>query len=202
MTHGFEKIQFMKALSALGNVCGVSLDDFLIDRYVERLEKYGYREVTARICRLIDNPPANRRIPSPGEIAAFFGEVNVSDEDLARDAAARIKGAVSRFGYPNWEEARRHIGALGERIVLMMGGWNNVCDYKTEHDLDVALAQAREWAKVHVKKDRAGIAELPPSLPSLTEGRGYDNDRSGKLTLLANVDAKLPPSTTTPEAKK
>lgn len=106
------------------------------------------------------------RFPSIDQIKAKCGVEELSDEDLARDAIARIRHAIGRYGYPNWEAAAEYIGSVGRHVVQMMGGWNEVCGFETYKELDFALTQAREYAKVAIKKSRSGALEAKPELPS------------------------------------
>jgi len=51
------------------------------------------------------------------------------DKDtLARITAMNILGAIPKFGYCNWTEAKVYIGELGVKVVDRFGGWPTVCE--------------------------------------------------------------------------
>jgi len=105
------------------------------------------------------------KFPSIDKIKAKCGVVDLSDEELARDAIARIRDAVGRFGYNNWDRASEYIGSVGQHLVKIMGGWDEVCAFACYKELDFALTQAREYAKVAIKKSNSGFLTQVPNFP-------------------------------------
>ncbi len=73
--------------------------------------------------------PANRTFPLPAQIREIVNpEEFVSVETKARETAARICGAVSKFGWNNWAEAKNYIGPEGWAVVDRIGGWQHICE--------------------------------------------------------------------------
>lgn len=127
------------------------------------------------------------RFPSIDQIKTKCGIVQLTDEEIARDAIQRIRHAVGRFGSPNWEQAKEYIGSVGVHCVHVMGGWENVCSFQSYEELDFALVQGREYLKTAVKKDRAGNLSMPPELPSKsTEFSKLISDLANKAIPVAN----------------
>jgi len=109
--------------------------------------------------------PKNKFDPLPSQIREIVQPV-VTDDSLAKDAAARISGAVSKFGHTNPDEARKYIGELGWRVVTMVGGWSHICrELGVNLSENTSYAQWRDLAKALIEKQRAGTLDLPPALP-------------------------------------
>lgn len=80
--------------------------------------------------------PKNRAFPLPAQIRDIVDPVE-TPEERAREIAARIEGAIVRFGHPNEAEARHHIGDEGWSIVQRYGGWSHLC---ANHGLSITPA--------------------------------------------------------------
>lgn len=99
------------------------------------------------------------RPPLPAEIRGMLTGEN--EEDKSIEIAAKIVGAVSKFGYTNPTLARENIGEIGwEAMTQMFGSWPALCEnLKTNHVVGVQ-AQLRELCKVLVRKSgRIGQTE-------------------------------------------
>jgi len=73
--------------------------------------------------------PKNRTFPLPAQIREIVApDQHIDAEALAREVAARIVGAVTKFGWPNGRAAREFIGEEGWRIVELQGGWSHICE--------------------------------------------------------------------------
>lgn len=73
--------------------------------------------------------PANKTFPLPAQIRELVnpGEF-IGAEVQAREIAARIIGAISKFGWNNGREAQVYIGPIGWSVVLSSGGWSKLCE--------------------------------------------------------------------------
>lgn len=72
--------------------------------------------------------PANRAFPLPAQIRELVNpEEFISPEAQAREIAARIVGAITKFGWPNGAAAENYIGPVGWQAVQRAGGWNYLC---------------------------------------------------------------------------
>jgi hypothetical protein len=68
------------------------------------------------------------RHPLPADIRDIVApEQNISSEAVAREIAARITGAVVKFGWPNANAAESFIGPEGWAAVQRQGGWSHLC---------------------------------------------------------------------------
>lgn len=87
------------------------------------------------------------RFPLPAEIRQMV-QPSVDPDSAAREIAARICGAVPKFGWARGQDAREYIGEVGWEIVQRQGGWSYICE-----NLGLTLnpsafqAQVRDQAK-------------------------------------------------------
>jgi len=90
------------------------------------------------------------KFPMPAQIIAIMCP-EPSEENLAREIASKISQAVTKFGWPNADDAKNYIGEIGWRVVERRGGWSYICQ-----NLGVSIdpmtfeAQSRELAKVAI----------------------------------------------------
>lgn len=159
------EMRFLEVLRALASMTKTELTPYMIARYDAELKTFGYDKVVQALDQFFDDIGTHGKFPSINQIKAKLGAVTFSDEEVARDAISRIRYAIGRFGHNNWDLAKDHIGTLGEHIVQTMGGWETVCSFSSYDDLDFALVQAREYAKVAIKKGNAGKLDEAPALP-------------------------------------
>ena len=128
------------------------MDDSALALYLNSLMGHGLTErqlVWALEKHRLD--PQARFFPKPAELIAILKPME-TEEDLARDAAARVMGSVSRFGYTNPEEARQYIGELGwEAVLRMFGSWQNLCQNLMPKEVPSIQAQLRDLCKSILK---------------------------------------------------
>lgn len=73
--------------------------------------------------------PQNRTFPLPAQIRELVNpEEFVAVEAKAREIAARVVGAVTRFGWNNGRDACEYIGPIGWTVVERQGGWRHICE--------------------------------------------------------------------------
>lgn len=85
--------------------------------------------------------------PSPATIKRICQGSNKNDDDHGIEIAARIEGAISHFGYTNWELAKPFLGELGCKVVSICGGWLSLCNVSTD-ELPSARKRWREYASI------------------------------------------------------
>lgn len=109
--------------------------------------------------------------PCIDDVRKLCGEQNFSDEDIAREFVPALVSAIERFGSPNMEDAKKHLGPVRWGMVEMIGGWNSVCDYDYD-EIKNLTAQWRELAIIYLKKNRAnktgGLIEIDRPKNNLT----------------------------------
>lgn len=157
------KSKFASLLAGLGEAFGKEITPFVAEAYHRALSPLGEETITKAFYAAVERC---RRFPTIVELKELVGISSdpLSGEDMARDAVARIGESVRRFGYCNPDRAKDYIGELGWRLVERLGGWEAVCNQRSEKDLTVLLAQARELGKVLLKAgDQPRGPELPPN---------------------------------------
>lgn len=152
-----------ETLMALAEVCGEELSEIRLKTYLFALKDLSHDELKQGVFKLM-NDPSLTRFPMPGKIVEAARPNSTVDED-AKEAAGRIVAAVSKFGYPNRQEAREYIGELGWQVVEMQGGWSHLCESMTDRQIPILQAQFRDLAKTVHKKSEIGKLGEAPALP-------------------------------------
>ncbi len=129
--------------------------------------------------------PKHTRFPLPAALRAIAIPED-DPEGAAREAAARIIGAVEKNGWPNPDRARAYIGELGWAVVQRLGGWPSICQTLDQTDIGVFQAQARDLAKVLHGKSKSGTLDEAPGLPQ------PETQQENQLTAMQNIFRRLP----------
>lgn len=132
--------------------------------------------------------PKNKTWPKSSDVRAIVCPVMTPDAQ-ANEAAARIREAIGKFGWPDPVGARKHIGELGWKVVERSGGWQYLCEnHGSELNALTYHAQSRDLAKALIEAQNAGKLDQPISLGSTPknalEGRGTSN--SGLINVPAS----------------
>jgi hypothetical protein len=100
------------------------LDDHVFEMYAEDLADLDPKAVIWAMNKWRLTPAKGRppRLPMPAELRELVEPSVVDDDSIARDTAARIVGAVPRYGYTNPALARAAIGEVGWTAVQRSGG--------------------------------------------------------------------------------
>lgn len=151
----------------LADLCGKELSRDLVALYDQLLKDLGYD----KLCQALENIIATRGdrdpFPSPATIRGRL-QPTADDDGLAIDAATRIAGAISKFGYCNPADAQEFIGELGWAVVEREGGWAKICERVTTNQIPSLKAQWRDLAKSLMGRARLGLPTQAPSLPGPT----------------------------------
>lgn len=101
------------------------VDDPVLRMYAEDVADLSIDDVLRALNAYRKNPK-NRTMPLPANIREIINPVETSDGQ-AREIAARIEGAIVKFGWSNSDLAREFIGDVGWEVVQRYGGWSHVC---------------------------------------------------------------------------
>lgn len=127
------------------------------------------------------------QFPSIRELLLLAGEAPRTDEDVGREVAERIWGAIERFGYTDGlklERVRAAVGEVAWEVVRLAGGWRSVCNTASYDNATTLKAQWRELAQGLSRKVRAGEAlDAPPSFDALPPAAAKQMEQ-----LLSRVD--------------
>jgi len=113
--------------------------------------------------------PANKLFPLPAQIRELVspGEF-IGPEVQAREIAARIIGAITKFGWANPSEAKGYIGPSGWDAVGRQGGWRHLCENVGVNIQPTTLqAQMRDQIEGTI---RYGVSAIDKSIRALPEG--------------------------------
>lgn len=164
-----EKKRLKKIIVGTGTVYGKEYTDGALLMIVDDLSDLAFDDVSEayRKCRM---DHMRRFAPLPAEIRHIVNPQE-NDEDEARDSAARIVAAVSRFGWANQLPAREFIGELGWMVVERQGGWATICGELTDQNIGMLQAQFRELAGSLRRRAKIGLLHVPPRIaPQDTQG--------------------------------
>jgi hypothetical protein len=140
------------------------LKEEVFEMYVQDVEDLSFDEIKVAMEKYRRNGK-NNRVPLPGSIRAL-ARPELDPDTQAREAAARVIQAISKFGYTNPTEARAWIGELGWRAVQRFGGWQYLCENTgVELSVTTLMAQVRDIASTTIKLGEAGIYDQPLGLP-------------------------------------
>lgn len=104
--------------------------------------------------------------PAPAKVKRLCQGSNQSDEEIAAEVAARIDGAIHKFGYTRFDDAMAYIGEVGQEVVRMSGGWQAVCDLS----YDQLPAARKMWRDVATQVSRRAFAGRDNAGPALPKG--------------------------------
>ncbi len=110
-----------------------------------------------------------RRFPTIAEIEEAMGIKGISDASRAAEAAARIEGAIVKFGsaggHEKFKRQQEYMGELAWLVVERSGGYQHLCDTVDNDNLSTMKAQWRGVATALCDSSRAGSLDLAPVLP-------------------------------------
>ena len=89
--------------------------------------------------------PKRRTLPLPAEVRAqVMRHTQGNGPAVAEQVAARIAGAVSRFGYTGAARARQYMGEVGWEACEELGGYVALCQRLKADEMGTFFAQSRE----------------------------------------------------------
>ena len=135
-------------------------DYFVVNFWYQEFKSYTEHQLMTALSQCLKG----RSFPCIADLKAALGDVNLDEDAKARDAVKRIDSAIRKFGYMGWDEAKPYIGTLGEHLVQVSGGWDQLCSVESEHEHSIRMAQLREYAKVAIIKAEAGHLNVAPEL--------------------------------------
>lgn len=136
----------------------------MIASYDDALKKNGYPAACEALKSILGSRRNRDPFPTIAEIQELITPVPLA-LDQAKDAAARIIAAVSKYGRYNLESAKVFIGELGWKAVERTGGWSNLCAQLTAENTSIYMAQYRELTAALYRKSQMGLLDYAPALP-------------------------------------
>jgi hypothetical protein len=105
--------------------------------------------------------PKNKTFPLPAQIRELVNpQAYITPEAKAREIAARIVGAIPKYGWNNSREAQLYIGPEGWECVRRSGGWTHLCENVGVRIQATTLqAQLRDQLEGVFTYGRAAIAD-------------------------------------------
>lgn len=152
-----------EAIVLTASYYGRTLNEAVLNMYIEDLEGIPINQAIAAYRDWRRNPK-NTSFPLPAQIRGMVCP-ELDAESASRELAARISGAITKFGWCNAKEAQIYIGPVGWGVVETYGGWSHLCqNLGLSIDPTVFQAQVREQLKVrllhsHIKDQAFQLGE-------------------------------------------
>jgi hypothetical protein len=148
-----ERIEVGKAYMAVGFCYGADISQQRLAAVLNALEDLPHRLVIEFLNNW-SKQAKFARPPFPSEIRLQLVGVPPDDDQVARDIATRMIGAVRRHGHNNPDDAREFMGEIGWQIIRRMGGWDQFSRNLMNDQHPTYLAQFRELAKGMLVNER------------------------------------------------
>jgi hypothetical protein len=159
-----ERKELAKTLIYMATLYNRTLNHDFLSAFLDDLSDLSLSGLIAA-CKIYRNDPKNKFFPVPAQLRELVNP-RISDDALAKEAAARVIQAISKFGWPNPTEAKEFIGELGWRGVTRFGGWSSVCEnVGTTISPDTFYAQLRDLCKSTQELTMVGAGDGPIALP-------------------------------------
>lgn len=156
-------VKVAQAFAVLAAYYRIKVEDQVLRMYAEDVSDLDFEDV-ARAMNEYRKDPRNRQMPLPAQIRDLI-EPTETPETKGRDIAAKIQGAIVKYGHPNESLARNYIGEEGWAIVQRWGGWAHLCAHMgLAIDPGQFYAQIRDHA-VDVVRRPDSIEPFPTALP-------------------------------------
>lgn len=184
--------ELMKQLVLLGEIYGRPLSDGAVKLMIADLEDLPFANVMTALTNYRRNA-ANRAFPLPAQIRALVNP-SIDPKLAAREIAARIVGAVPKYGWANGTEAEAFIGPIGWAIVKKLGGWSHICESlgDTIHPTTFQ-AQVRDLAEVQLQFPEVAV-EKAIGLPGPRSAGSRELESAGSIIGgLLNAGRETPP---------
>lgn len=159
-----QKLELKRAWSKLSNYYQLSLSDDVILMYVDDVADLDFDRVNQVLTEYRRNPK-NTRPPLPAHVRALIAPPE-DDDAIAKEVAARILTACSKYGREEPGNAHAYIGELGWTVVQKQGGWWTTCLNIANNDGAIYQAQLRDLAKAQIYLAKRGELDVPPKIPS------------------------------------
>lgn len=153
-----ETAQLLAMLAVAYPGSKISADEMTLSLWEEMLSDLPGEVVGAATKRMI---ATLRFPPSVADVRQAVADA-VSDADgvvSAGEAWSRVKRAVSWYGWPRGEEARKALGEDIWRAIGMVGGWQYMCQSEDDESTRSAQFERRYNAMIHQKHERIQIPE-------------------------------------------
>jgi hypothetical protein len=137
------------------------IDNILARIWIDQLKEFSDGEIRHAFDLAIGSL---KKWPTIADIKRLCEGSNLSDEEVGQEVAARIQGAISKFGWNNFKMAEEFIGPIGWAVIQQSGGWSRICEQESDNIMSDRKAW-RDAAVIVVKKNRLPGGDLPPSLP-------------------------------------
>jgi hypothetical protein len=134
--------------------------------------------------------PANKIFPLPAQIRELVNpEEFVAPETMAREIAARIVGAIPKFGWANAREAQAYIGPDGWALVNRAGGWRHLCETTQTKQAPILQAQFRDQLEGSLRYGQGAVEESVGALDVPRAREKADLTRIGDVMRLLPIPA-------------
>jgi hypothetical protein len=163
-----DKKTFVKLLFLLSKKANYELDDFEAELIADDLKEIGWEFVNASLSDFLKSMRSGDKFPSINELRAKSARIKGIPDDGSEDPrqlAEKCWSAISRFGYPNPDLAKKFVGPIGWKMIERQGGWVSFCasagDENQKSFLIPQWTKSLEQDAERVRLQKV-LGELPP----------------------------------------
>jgi hypothetical protein len=164
----FRKIEFSKIITPLCVLFDKEPTKEFLEIYYLAVQDIGIPDLRNAVLRWLNS---EKRFPTPADLRSML---RPSDQHQAREAVSRIVESVTKWGDPYGHsqeralKAQEYIGELGWLVIARYfgGSWANISSASEEDINPMAQAQWREFLVSASARDRLGLKDAAPMLPS------------------------------------
>ncbi len=162
--------------------------------YWHEFKIYEKKEISEALDKLIRSQDY---FPTVRQIHASLNH-RQDDDSLSQITAMNLIEAISKFGWPNWPEAKEYIGTIGIKIVDRYGGWPDFCGMLTLDNRSFIYKELKEMAKSLLTSGALDHKALPPGSPHELVKRLVDatnmkpETKSLSVSDKATIESELP----------
>lgn len=142
--------EFMNYLNALaGMTVNFTLQKEVAALFDEVGQKFGYARANIAIKQIISEKTSRDPFPSVGDLIAKIEFNHLDPEEMS----VKIFGAVSKFGSYRGADARIYLGETAWKIIILEGGWEQICQMTTYENAHILQAQWRKLSAIMIRRE-------------------------------------------------
>jgi hypothetical protein len=138
-----------------------------LDGYFALLERFSDNAISAAIQRYVSTSQYPT-IPAVGLLVQYASEFERGLSMTPEQAWEIVQQAISRYGYPQPDKARDHVGGVIWETISGLGGWQVVCDTPSSQATTMRAQWREAWLRAANRRET--LASLPESIRPRVNG--------------------------------
>jgi len=138
-----------------------------LDGYFSLLERFSDNAISAAVQRYVSTSQYPT-IPAVGLLVQYASEFENGQAMTPEQAWEIVQQAISRYGHPQPDKAREHVGGVIWETIRGIGGWQTVCDTPASQATTMRAQWRDAWLRAANRRDT--LAALPESIRPRVNG--------------------------------